>query len=321
MIRRLFLITKRGRHWKDLPVIGAQDLLEDLPRLQVVGIHGRLNHCWRFPFNLNHSCKELKVIYASHFNIKLPDHIHTPTDISDTFPNLCHTVVRDISWGQFFGPQYPTNHDTPYVNPIDPSLRFLHCSTKSINPFLRDAHTFSSLTITGLTVTSQTDDWSSLGEIAACRVTTLDLSRAGLDYPRPPYLILQHAAKFTHLDTLVVNFCIGRQSTSIPAFSNLRNLGLFAPLRQISRQDMIYAFNRLYNFQGTIFPRLEHIRVLQPSVSTHIVQRFTARIVKWTGRFSSKGVRLENYKGELLSSGITLSECTLLDKFSILTGA
>ena len=204
---------------------------------------------------------------------------------------------------------------------MGPSLRFLHCSTKSINPFLRDAHTFSSLNITGLTVTSYTDDWSSLGEISACRLTTLDLSGAGLDYPRPPYLILQHAAKFIHLDTLVVNFCIHRQSTSTPAFSNLRHLGLFAPSRQISRKDMDYAFNWLYNCQRTIFPRLEHIRVLQPSVSTHIVQRFTARIVKWTGQFSSKGVRLEDYKGDLLSSGIMLSEFILVNNFSILTEA
>ena len=312
-IRRLFLITKRERHWRDLPTIGARYLLEDLPRLQVVGIRGRLNHCWQFPFNLSHSCKELTAIYASHFTIKLPDHIRSPADISDAFPNLCHTVIRDISWDQPVGSPHLTHRYTHSVNPIDPSLRFLHCSTSSIEPFLRDAHSFSSITITGLTVTSPVDDWSSFGEMAACRVTTLDLSGAEADpHPNPPYLILQYAAKFTHLETLVVNFHLNRQSTIVPAFLNLRHLGLFTPLRQISRKDMNHAFCRLNKCQRSTFPRLERIRVLQPSVSTHGVQRFAASIVKWTDSFSSKGVRLENYKGELLSSGIRLSESILL---------
>jgi hypothetical protein len=305
-IRRLFLNTKRERHWRDLPASGAQDLLEDLPRLQVVGIRGRLNHCPQLPFNLDHSCKELKVIYAPYFDIKLPDYIRSPTDISDAFPNLRHTVIRDMSWDEIVDPPNLTHH---YLfNPIDPSLRFLHCSTKSIKPFLRDAHTFSSLTIAGITVTSPIDGWSSFGEIAACRVTTLDLSGAVVYYyRRTPYLTLQCAAKFSHLETLVIDFNIHRQSTGVPAFSKLRHLGLFLPLRQVSRQDMNKAFDRLYKCQPTIFPRLERIRVLQPSVSTHIVQRFMVRIVKWTDQFSSKGVRLENYKGELLSSGIRLS--------------
>jgi hypothetical protein len=321
-IRRLFLNTKRERHWRDLPASGTQDLLEYLPRLQVVGIRGRLNHCYSFPFNLNHSSKELKVIYAPYLDVKLPDHIRSPTDISDAFPNLRHTVIRDMSWDQIVDPLNLIYHFTHLVNPIDPSLHFLHCSTKSIKPFLRDAHTFSSLTIAGITVTSPIDGWSNFGEIAACRVTTLDLSGAEGDYyPHPPHFILQCAAKFSHLETLVINFHVHRQSTGVPAFSKLRHLGLFSPLRQVGRQNMNKAFDRLFKCQPTIFPRLERIRVLQPSVSTHIVQRFMVRIVKWTDQFSSKGVRLENYKGELLSSGIRFSESILVDKFTLLTEA
>jgi len=314
-IRRLFLNTKRRRHWRDLSAIGAQDLLEDLPRLQVVCIRGRLNRCSQFPFNLNHSCKELKSIYASHFNIKLPDHIRSPTDFSDAFPDLRHTVIRDISWDQIVGPSDLIHPSTHFVNPIDPSLRFLHCSTESIKPFLSDAHTFSSLTITGITVMSTFDDWSSFGDLAACRVTTLDISRAGLVH-YSPHLILQYATKFTHLKTLVINFYIDRQNISIPAFSNLRHLGLFAPLRQIRRKDMNYTFDGLYKCQQSSLPRLAHIRILQPSVSTRIIQRFTSCVLSWTSQFSKKGVRLESYKGESLSLGIRFSESILVDKFT-----
>jgi len=303
-------------------VIGTQNLLQDLPRLQVVGIRGLLNRSWQFPFNLNHSCKELKAIYASRPNVKLPDHVRSPSDIPDAFPNLRHTVIREMSWHQIVGSPHLTHRYPHSVNPIDRFLRFLHCSTRTIRPFLRDAHTFSSITITGLTVTCPTDEWSDFGGVAACRVTTLDLSGAEPDlYPRPSYFILQHAAKFTHLETLVINFHVHQQSTNVPAFSNLRHLGLFAPFRQICRKDMNHAFDRLYKYQQSIFPRLEHIRVLQPSVSTHIVQQFTARIVEWTGRFSSKGVRLENYKGELLSSGIRLSGSIFTDNSNLLTEA
>lgn len=321
-IRRLFLITRRERHWRDLPEIRAQNLLQDLPRLQVVGIRGLLNRSWQFPFNLNHSCKELKAIYASNLSVKLPDHIRSPSDIPDAFPNLRHIIIREMSWHQIVGSPHLTHHYPHSVNPIDPSLRFLHCSTEFIKPFLRDAHTFSSITITGLTVTSPIDEWSDFGDMIACRVTTLDLSGAGPDpYLHPSYLTLQCAAKFTHLETLVTDFYVHRQSTSVPAISNLRHLGLFAPLRQICRKDMNYAFDMLYKCQQSIFPRLEHIRVIQPSVSTHIVQQFTARVVKWTGRFSSKGVRLENYKGELLSSGIRLSGSIFVEKLNLLTKA
>jgi hypothetical protein len=268
--RRLFLITRRERNWYGLSTIGAQDLLEDLPRLQVVGIRGGLNQRQPFPFSLNHSCKELKVIYAPHFSIKLPDHIRSPVAFSDAFPNLFHTVIQNISESQFPDPPYFTNHHAPFLNFLDPSLRFLHCSSESIKPFLDDAHTFPSIAINGLTVTSPIDNWSRFGAINACRVTTLDLSGAALyPYPHPPNLILQYAAKFTRLETLVINFHIHRQSTSVPAFSNLRRLGLFELLRQISRKDMNYAFDRLYRCQKSIFPRLERIRVLQPSVSTH----------------------------------------------------
>jgi len=303
--RRLFLITKREKHWQGLQKIEAQDLLEDLPRLQFVGIRGRLNHRRDFPFNLNHSCQELKVIYAPYFTMKLPDHTRSPAAFSDAFPNLRHTVVQGIVGSISGGQPYPAHLYTPFVNLIDPSLRFLHCSTRSIKPFLRDAHTFSSFTITGITVTSSFDHWNSFGELAACKVTILDLSGAELDlYPHPPRLILQHAAKFTHLETLVIDFRIYQQSTSTPAFSNLRRLGLFTPLRQIGCKDMTHAFDELYRCQKSIFPRLERIRVLQPNISTHIVRRSTARIDKWTDQFSSKCVRLENYKGELLSSGI-----------------
>ena len=84
---------------------------------------------------------------------------------------------------------------------------------------------------------------------------------------------------------------------------------------------MNYAFNRLYKLQQSIFPRLEHIRVLQPSGSTHIVQRSTIRIVKWTGQVASKGVRLENYKGEVLSPGIRFSGSILVDDLTFLAEA
>jgi hypothetical protein len=320
--RRLFLITRRERHWRDLPTIGAQDLLEDLPRLQILGIRGRLTQRRHFPFNLNHSCKELKVLHASHFSITLPDHIRSPAAFSDAFPNLFHTVIRTITGDQFVDPSCPTYRHSRVVNFIDPSFRFLHCSTSSIKPFLDDAHTFSSIPINGLTVTSLIDDWSRFGAMAACRVTTLDLSGSALDpLPYPPYLILQRAAKFTRLETLVINFHVHRQSTSVPTFSNLRHLGLFALLRQISRKDMTHAFDRLYGCQQSIFPRLENIRILQPSVSTHIIQQSTARIVWWTDRFSSRGVRLENYKGELLSSGIRCRGSIFVNNLPVLTRA
>src|SRR5258708_28918840 len=76
--RRLFLITRREKHWRDLPTIGSEDLLEHLPRIQLLGIRGYLNRRWHFPFDLSRGCKELVALHASHFSIKLPDHIHSP---------------------------------------------------------------------------------------------------------------------------------------------------------------------------------------------------------------------------------------------------
>ena len=43
--------------------------------------------------------------------------------------------------------------------------------------------------------------------------------------------------------------------------------------------------------------------------------------MKWTGQVASKGVRLENYKGELLSSGIRFSGSILVDNLNFLAEA
>lgn len=292
--RRLVLITRRERHWRDLPAIEARDLLKDLPRLQILGIRGRLDSSLSFPFDLGHPCRELTVLHASHFGIMLPNYIHSPTAFSDAFPNLRHSVIRNI-----FSPSDPPH----YVNPIDPSLGFLHCSTESIKPFLGKAHAFSLLTITGLTVTSIIDNWSSSEELIARKLTTLDFSVARRYASR---VMLTWAATCASIETLVIDVHTYRFGTALPAFSNLRHLGLVSALRQISRSGLDYTFDGLYKHQQRILPRLENIRLLQPSFSTHVVQRFPGRVVEWTDRFSSKGVRLENYEGDPLSSGIKL---------------
>lgn len=304
--RRLFLITRRERHWRDLPVFGTEDILEDLPHIQILGIRGRLNRRWRFPFDLSRGCKELTALHASHFNINLPEHIHSPMAFSDAFPNLCHTVIRGIYGDQYVGSSHPGHHHTPFINHTDPSLRFRHCSVESINPFLCDSQNFPSLTITGLTtMTSTMDNLRSLGKIIAWKVTTLDFSGAD---PHVCYEMVQWAAKCAFLETLVINFHTRQPINGFPTFSSLRHLGLFATMRQTSRADLNYTFGGLYTSQKSTFPRLANIRLLQPGFSTLVVQRFTARVVEWTSQFSSKAVRLENHRGELLSSGIRSSE-------------
>ena len=304
--RRLCLITKRERHWGDLPTIGTEDLLEDLPRLQILGIRGCLTRRWHFPFDLSRGCKELTALHASYFSIKLPDHVQSPRAFSDAFPNLCHTVVQGIYGDQYVGSSYPGLLQTPFIDHTDPSLRFLHCSVESINPFLCDAQNFPSLTLTGLTtMTSTIDNLKSFSKIIAWRVTTLDFSGAD---PRPCYGMVIWAAKCAHLETLVINFHTLRLIDGFPTLPTLRHLGLFATMSQTRRADLNDKLNGLYTFRQSTFPRLANIRFIQPSFSTHVVQRYTGRVVDWTGRFSSKGVRLENYKGDLLSSGIRFSE-------------
>lgn len=306
--RRLFLIVKRERQWRDLSTIGTEDLLEDLPRIQILGIRGRLNYRWEFPFDLGRGCKELIALQVSKYIIKLGNHIHSPKAFSDAFPNLRHSVVQGIyvNGCRYLGSSYPSRRPNPFINHIDPSLRFLHCSIESINQFLCDAEDFPSPTITGLTTTTRTiDSLKSFEKIVAWRVTILDFSAAD---PFTCYQLLNWATECPCLETLVINFYTPLPVNGTTTFSNLRRLGLFATAHQTSRAYLNWILNGIYTSHQSTFPRLENIRFLQPCFSTHVVQRFTGRVVEWTNRFLSKAVRLENYKGDLLSSGITFSE-------------
>ena len=60
------------------------------------------------------------------------------------------------------------------------------------------------------------------------------------------------------------------------------------------------------------YPRSTAERFYPPSSTVHN---------SWTGQIALKGVRLENYKGELLSSGIRLSGSILVDNLTFLAEA
>jgi hypothetical protein len=79
-------------------------------------------------------------------------------------------------------------------------------------PFLRDARTFPSPTITELTMTSPVEVWNSFGEIAACGINIFDFSGAELDpYPPPSYLM------FTYFGTSSLSvICIDRILMILP---------------------------------------------------------------------------------------------------------